>query len=249
MTSASRPFSCLTWNLHRCCGNDGVVDTERTLAVLQAEVWQPGADALVLTEADADGPPYPGLLDLGQLEAATGLRSVHTSPAHRWSDASHGFLGTIVLVHPDCGLDHTAVLDLPGKVHRGAVVVEMIRDGRVCRLIGAHLSLSQGLRWAQMRVIAQYIERRPEMPTILAGDLNEWRPWLGLAFSHKGFGLSFKGPAKGTFPVRRPVLPLDRVLTAGAARVLSTKILDGPGIRLVSDHRPLRAEVVLTGKG
>jgi endonuclease/exonuclease/phosphatase family metal-dependent hydrolase len=84
------------------------------------------------------------------------------------------------------------------------------------------------------------------MPTVLVGDLNEWRPWGGLAFLHRRFGVAFDGPAKATFPIHWPMLPLDRVLTHGAARVLSVEVLDGAGIRLASDHRPLAAKVELS---
>ncbi|MFW5881341.1 MAG: endonuclease/exonuclease/phosphatase family protein, partial [Roseicyclus sp.] len=85
--------------------------------------------------------------------------------------------------------------------------------------------------------------RRSPRPTVLCGDLNEWRPWGGLAFSRSVLGARFAGPAPATFPVRRPVLPLDRVLAAGGAQVRKARVLDGAGIRIAADHRPLAAEV------
>lgn len=247
MMTPTRPsFSCITWNTHRCCGNDGVVDPDRTFRVLRDEVWQADCDALILTEADGDGAPYPGLLDVAKIETMTGLRCVHTCTDHKWSADSGGFVGVIVFLHPAFDMRSVLVVDLPGRVHRGAVVVETVRDGVAMRIIGAHLSLIQPLRWAQMRVIAQYIERQAPVPTVLVGDLNEWRPWGGMAFSHRRFGVVFDGPAKATFPVRWPVLSLDRVLTTDGAKVLSVDVIDGPGIRLASDHRPLSAKVELT---
>lgn len=243
------PFTCVTWNVHRCVGNDKICDPDRTLHVLQEEVWQPGFQALVLTEADADGPPYRQLLDIAQIEAITGLRCVHTQSAHRWSNASAGFLGTLIFVHPSVKIDSVVVLDLPGWVHRGAVIVGVMSEGRKFRLIGTHLSLSQPLRWAQLRVIAQHIQRHDAKPSVLVGDLNEWRPWGGKAFAHAGFDVIFAGPAKATFPIGRPFLPLDRVLTTGPVQLVSTHVLDGPGIRLASDHRPLAAKVDLASLG
>ena len=245
MTVINQPLSCVTWNVHRCRGNDKVVDTDRTSRVLLKDVVQPGSEALVLTEADACDPAYSGLLDIAQIEDATGLRSVHTLPARRWSDASSGFLGIVVFLDPAIEVEGVTVLDLPGHTHRGAVVVEALRDGRKFRIIGAHLSLSQMLRWAQMRVIAQHMQRGPSVPTVLIGDLNEWRPWGGLIFAQRRFGAAFQGPAKPTFPVNSPILPLDRVLTTGGAQVISTQVLDSAGIRATSDHRPLAAKVDL----
>lgn len=246
MTSTVPSFSCLTWNVHRCCGNDGVVDPRRTLDVLRDEVWRAGTDCLVLTEADADGAPYPALLDISEIEKMSGLKSVHVDCRQKWGRDSNGFVGVIVMLHPAYDIQSVTVLDLPGRVHRGAVVVDAMRDGRALRVIGTHLSLVQPLRWAQMRVISQYIQRSATKPTMLVGDLNDWRPWGGFAFSHSRFGVRFDGPAKPTFPARWPVLPLDRVLVTGGARVQSAEVLDGHGIRAASDHRPLRAEVRLT---
>ncbi|WP_341367952.1 endonuclease/exonuclease/phosphatase family protein [Yoonia sp. BS5-3] len=241
-------LSCLSWNIHRCRGNDGVIDPARTLATLQAEALDSPIDALILQEADEEIPPHTGLLDIDAVAAATGLRYIHDDPAHRWSDGSHGFLGTIIFVHPDITVDRITLLDLPGRCHRGAVIADLTRDGRRFRLIGVHLSLMQALRWAQLRTICQFMFRNPLRPTILMGDLNEWRPWGGLALSPRFLGTTFTGPALPSFPINRPFLPLDRVLVTAPATVRSAEVLDGPGIRMTSDHRPLRALVDL-GEG
>jgi hypothetical protein len=105
-----------------------------------------------------------------------------------------------------------------GHCHRGAVIADIRKDGCKMRVVGTHLSLTQILRIAQMRTLGQHLLRRRPRPTILCGDLNEWRPWGGLAFSRSVLGDRFTGPAPPTFPVRRPILPLDRVLAAGSAR-------------------------------
>jgi endonuclease/exonuclease/phosphatase family metal-dependent hydrolase len=199
------PLSCVSWNVHRARGNDGVVDPGRTLDVVLAEVWRDGTDVLVLTEADAERPPHEGLLDLARLTAGTGLRHVHDGPA-RWGAESHGFLGVVVLLHPAIRVEDVALVDLPGRCHRGAVVVDALRDGRPLRIVGTHLSLSQALRIAQMRTLGQHLFRRGARPTVICGDLNEWRPWGGLALSRQVTWLHLTGPARR--PSRlRPLLP------------------------------------------
>jgi endonuclease/exonuclease/phosphatase family metal-dependent hydrolase len=240
-----QPFSCASWNIHRGKGNDGVTDPARTAAVLAQDIHDPRLDALVLQEADADHPPHNGFLDLAGIEAATGLRSIHTTQSHRWGAASHGFLGVIILTRPEWQVHDVTLLDLPGHCHRGAVIVDLARDGVALRLIGTHLSLSQALRLVQMRTLGQHLFRRAARQTVLCGDLNEWRPWGGLALSPRVAGLAFAGPAPATFPVRRPFLPLDRILATAPARVVSARALDSKGIRMASDHRPIRAEVLL----
>ncbi|MEN0001592.1 MAG: endonuclease/exonuclease/phosphatase family protein [Pseudomonadota bacterium] len=238
-------FSCISWNIHRCRGNDGVVDPARTAQVLADEVWRPGTDALILTEADGDYPPHAGLLDLAEVERITGLRYAHTTAERRWGAQSHGFLGVILFLAPSITIRTMALVDLPGRCHRGAVVAELELDGQPFRLIGTHLSLWQPLRIAQIRTVSQHMFRHDKMPTILIGDLNEWRPWGGLALSPRLIGTRFKGPAKPTFPINRPFLPLDRALAVAPARILDTQVLDGPGIRMASDHRPLAAQIAL----
>jgi endonuclease/exonuclease/phosphatase family metal-dependent hydrolase len=42
-------------------------------------------------------------------------------------------------------------------------------------------------------------------------------------------------------------LPLDRILTTAPGRVEGMRALDGPGIRIASDHRPVAARVSLGG--
>jgi endonuclease/exonuclease/phosphatase family metal-dependent hydrolase len=238
-------FSCVSWNIHRGRGNDGVTDPARTADVLRDEVAGRGLDALILQEADAETPPHHGFLDIPRIEADSGLRHLHADPAHRWGAGSHGFLGTIVFLSPKAQVEDIALVDLPGHCHRGAVIVDFERGGQPLRLIGTHLSLGQPLRVAQMRTIGQHLFRRAPRVTILAGDLNEWRPWGGLALSPRVSGVRLAGPAPATFPIRRPILPLDRVLVSPPARVAEARVLDGPGIRMASDHRPLRARIDL----
>ena len=236
-------LTCAAWNLHRARGNDGVVDPARTLDVLLAEVWRPGTDALILTEADAEPPSFQGLLDLARLSADTGLRHAH--PGRVTWDGSHGFHGIVLLVADGIEVEEVRLVDLPGVHHRGAVVADLSKDGVPLRLIGAHLSLGQVARVAQTRTLGQHLDRHHERQTILVGDLNEWRPWGGAAFSRAVVGRRLSGPARGTFPWWWPVLPLDRVLVTAEGAVTTFEVLDGPGIRATSDHRPIRATVRL----
>ena len=220
-----------------------MVDPVRTADVLAREVVAQPIDLLVLQEADEECPPHRGILDLPGIEARTGLRHLHPDTRARWGGDSHGFLGVIFLAGDGVEVEDLTLLDLPGHCHRGAVIADIRKDGHLMRIIGTHLSLTQVLRIAQMRTLGQHLFRRAARPTVLCGDLNEWRPWGGLAFSKAVLGERFSGPAPPTFPVRRPLLPLDRVLAAGGARVRRTRVLDGDGIRIASDHRPLQAEI------
>jgi endonuclease/exonuclease/phosphatase family metal-dependent hydrolase len=235
---------CVTWNIHRARGRDGAVDAMRIHRVLMEEVLAHQPDVLALQEADEERPPHSGLLDIARIESETGLRHAHDDGL-KWGPQSHGFLGTILFLKPEIEIFRRQAVDLPGHCHRGAVIVDAARAGVPFRVVTTHLSLSQVLRAAQMRVIGQVLFRLPPMQTILLGDLNEWRPWGGLAFSTALVGRRFIGPARATFPAAWPFLPLDRILSDAAGAVGQVGVIDGPGIRQASDHRPLRARVRL----
>ncbi len=238
---------CVSWNVHRARGNDGQVDPERTVDTLLGEVLPEGAHALALQEADEEAPPHAGLLDLARLERETGLQPVQTEALHRWGPQSHGMLGVIVLMHRSLTVEDVVLLDLPGHHHRGAVVVDAAMQGQSFRLVATHLSLGLPARIAQMRTIGQHLHRRDPRPLVLCGDLNEWRPWGGTALSPRVVGLSLSGPARRSFPVRRPLLPLDRIMASDAAEITGFRVLDGPAIRATSDHRPVMARIRLSG--
>lgn len=235
----------VSWNIHRGRGRDGRVDPHRTAEVLARDVCGGNPHALFLQEADEETPPHRGVLDLGRVERGTGLSLAHRDAGTRWSTESHGFLGVVLFLAPSVRLDDLVLVDLPGHCHRGAVVADITHDGRPLRLVGTHLSLSQALRITQTRTIGQHLFRRARRPTVLAGDLNEWRPWGGLALSEAVLGLRLQGAAPATFPAIRPVLPLDRVLASAPARVGAVRVLNSEGIQAASDHRPIAAEIVL----
>jgi endonuclease/exonuclease/phosphatase family metal-dependent hydrolase len=242
-SDAQLSYGCATWNIHRARGADGGVNPERIQQVIATDIAAVKPDILALQEADGEDPPHEGLLDPEQIERSTGLRWVHQDPETRWGAQSTGFLGNILFLHPGFVIRNLALVDLPGHYPRGAVVVETWRDGQDLRIIATHLSLSQWLRAVQMRTLGQHVARRPAMRTLLLGDLNEWRPWGGLALSQRFFGSFLHGGGVASFPAKRALLPLDRILIDGAEGPTGLRALDSPQIREASDHRPFTARI------
>ncbi|MEM9344418.1 MAG: endonuclease/exonuclease/phosphatase family protein [Pseudomonadota bacterium] len=242
MTDLTR-LRCATWNVHRARGTDGVVDPDRVIQAIAADLAPLSLDVLALQEADGECRPHARILDIARIAEVTGLRYAHDEPRLRWGPESDGFLGTILFLDPALTVTHADVIDLPGHCHRGAISVEV---GDTVRLMSMHLSLSQPLRMVQMRIIGQYLRRRPGMQTILLGDFNEWRPWGGWMFSKRLVGSRFRGPALRTFPSTRPLLPLDRILT-DRGRVEDSSVVTSPALTVASDHLPLFACVKISG--
>ena len=230
---------CATWNVHRAVGPDGRFAPDRVIDAIAAEIVPFAPRVLALQEADADDPPHGGLLDMGRLARETGLRSVHDGRDMRWSERDGGFLGNVLMLDPAMAVRRRLVVALPGLAPRAAVLAEVVRDGAPLRVVSCHLSLSQALRAAQLRTVGRVVARAEPMPTVLLGDLNEWRPWGGLALSRRITGMALSGPARRTFPSGRPVLALDRILADGGVPVRDVRALDGPLVRSASDHRPL----------
>jgi endonuclease/exonuclease/phosphatase family metal-dependent hydrolase len=230
-----------TWNLHRGRGRDGRIDPGRTLSALLQTPELAGADILSLHEAEDEAAPYAGFLDLARLEAETGLRSVHAGADLRHGPASHGVIGTILLLRPPLAAARTVMLRMPGLYPRAAVLADI---GPVV-LAATHLSLAQPLRILQVRRIVRALAGLPRRPAVLMGDLNEWRPWLGLAFARPVAGRRFAGPPRATFPAARPVLPLDRILCEDPCTLTEVRAVSSPTLVAASDHLPLTATLRL----
>jgi endonuclease/exonuclease/phosphatase family metal-dependent hydrolase len=245
---ASHPdLICATWNVHRAVGRDGRLDGVGVVDAILSGIAPRRPRILALQEADSDDPPHPALLDLDRLAEGTGLRSVHDGDDMRWSPEGGGFLGNVLFLDPEMEVSSRRIVDLPGRVPRAAVLAETVTDGAPLRVVSCHLSLSQALRAVQMRTLGQVVARAPEMQTILLGDLNEWRPWRGLALSGWASGLALSGPARRTFPSGGPLLPLDRILTDRGGAVHDAQALPDPAFASASDHLPLLARVTRGG--
>lgn len=249
MLDADTALVCTTWNVHRGRGADGRLDADRIARAISSELCAPGpgaarTDILALQEADTERLPYAGFLPMDRIVRDTGL--VHSQPPSlRWGAESHGFHGNILLLAPHLIVTDGAVVDLPGHYPRGAVVLDLATPAGPLRAITLHLSLGQPLRIVQMRTLAQHLLRRRPMPLLILGDLNEWRPWGGIALSPRVTGRHLHGPARATFPARAPILPLDRILCDARGTLSEARALDGPLARTASDHRPLRATLTL----
>jgi endonuclease/exonuclease/phosphatase family metal-dependent hydrolase len=228
-----------SWNIHKCIGLDGIFDPDRTLAVI-AEL---GADLLALQEVDKRFGARSGLLDMRALHDECGLVPIPLRPTGK----GHGWHGNLVLCRE--GLVRSArQMALPGVEARGALIVDLEMTAGPLRLVAAHLGLLRHSRARQVQAILAAIATDPETPTLLAGDLNEWRlgPRSSLLGLSQAFGVS--APPMPTFPADYPVLALDRLMANQHGMLAHATVHHSPLSRLASDHLPLKAWVKLPGK-
>ncbi|CAD7023495.1 endonuclease [Pseudorhizobium halotolerans] len=225
-----------SYNVHKCVGVDGKFDPYRTKEVIR----EIAADVLALQEADTRFGERRGLLDLDWLERETGLLPVPLGGRSK----AHGWHGNVILFREGLIRDVHQV-KLPGLEPRGALMTELdLKDGSSLRVIAAHLGLLHRSRHQQTRMIIDLLRSRDDQPTVLMGDLNEWR--LGDRSSLNTltsiFGLP---PAVPSFPSRLPVLALDRIMANRPEILGPVAAHDTPLARLASDHLPIKARVRL----
>ena len=230
--SALHDLSVASYNIHKGVGTDRRRDLARTAAVI-AEI---GADILAVQEADTRFGNRKGLLDLDRIRRDLGLIAV---PMDGVGDA-HGWHGNLLLVR-NALVQEVHQLILPGLEPRGALVTDLFIAGRPLRVVNAHLGLLKASRIAQVRALLDKIEGLEARPTLLMGDLNEWRG-AGAAFQTLKKRFTF-AQARPSFPSRYPLLALDRMMMSPHGALLDVAAHDSPLSRRASDHLPIKARL------
>lgn len=230
-----------TYNAHRGRGPAGArFRPDRILGVL-AEIRP---DLAALQEAQhylRRGTP---MLDPAGLERL-GLRPlpVAQQPGHQ------GWRGNLLLVRHDARvLEEAQGLRLGGLEPRGGILAVVDLGAGPFRVAGVHLSLTPERRRRQAETLLHALATGPgrALPTLLLGDMNEWRagPGGALGVLAPVFGTPLPAP---TFPAFRPLASLDRILGHPAAMVGAVAVHDTALARRASDHLPLTARVTLPG--
>lgn len=223
-----------SYNVHKCVGTDGRFDPARVARV----VGELDADIIALQEADERTGARLGLLDLKALQRETDL-----VPTHVPDNGSHGWHGNIILARRGIVQDVRQVR-LPGFEPRGALIVDLELKGVALRVVAAHFGLLRRSRSQQASALVEATQSM-ERPTILLGDLNEWRvrnrsSLLAL--------LPHFGPVHAvlpSFPSRFPLLALDRILARPESLITRIEVHRSPLARIASDHLPIKARLNL----
>ena len=237
LPAGSGDLRVASYNLHKCVGADRRFDPLRSTAVI-AEL---GADVVALQEVDKRFGRRSGLLDMAVLQRETGLVPLQASD----EPGGHGWHGNALLVRPGVPA-RLRRLALPGAEPRGALVAELDLPTGPLRVVAAHLGLLRQCRRRQAaHILAALAADDPlggeAMPTLLLGDLNEWRP--GARSSLRAFAPLFGTvePGPPSFPARLPIFALDRILGWPQGLVGGVSAHDSPLARIASDHLPLTA--------
>jgi endonuclease/exonuclease/phosphatase family metal-dependent hydrolase len=222
-----------TYNVHGCRGIDGRLAPERIGRV----VTEIDADAIGLQEVFSGG--HLGSLSdqLAVLAETTGLTAV-AAPVTRPTSTGYG---NALLTRWTVGEVAHCDLTIERREPRGAVEAVLSRDGTAWAVVVTHLGLGRRERLRQIRQLLAWLADRPSLPRVILGDLNEWNRWSA---AWQLLARAFHGtPPLWTFPTRRPVFPLDRVLVGAPARLEAAALHRTAISRVASDHLPLVATV------
>lgn len=225
-----------SYNVHKGIGFDRRFDPARIISVIR----EMNADVIALQEASGRFGARESLLDLDRLEHECGLVPAPVSGM----DGQHGWHGNLILLREGT-VTSARQLALPGVEPRGALVMDLTLKTGPLRIIAAHLGLLRNSRAKQVETLLGEAQAHDERPTLLMGDLNEWR--LGRRSALNGLAPEF-GPLHATlpsFPSRFPVLALDRVLGRPHDLICGVELHDTPLARVASDHLPIKASIRL----
>jgi endonuclease/exonuclease/phosphatase family metal-dependent hydrolase len=159
-------------------------------------------------------------------------------------EQSLGWHGNVLLVKKGLQVSNQQRIELPAFEPRGAVMADVTTGGGRVRVVGMHLGLIGNWRMKQAEAVVGYLEKLEErMPTVIMGDLNQWAEDGGclnqFARHHDIIPL---GPS---FHSRRPMLPLDRIITSRDFRVEAAGVHHTALARTGSDHLPVWAALSL----
>lgn len=225
-----------SYNIHKAVGLDRRRDPDRIIAILN----EIDADVIALQEADRRIGRRESVLPLEHIEDYTPYHPVPLN--HR--PHSLGWHGNALLVRRSIALAEAAVVPLPVLEPRGAIRADLLCQGRRIRVVGMHLDLSGLRRRHQLRAILAHLDRCDgAVPSVIMGDCNEWSQRRG-ALSE--FHPPWRHLACGrSFPSRRPVAPLDRIVVSSSWEVESCGVHHSALAARGSDHLPVWAELRL----
>lgn len=232
----------VTYNVHRCVGNDRRLDVARIAEVLAR--LEP--DIVALQELDV-GRARTGHVDQAheiatRLDMACHFHAALTVEEERYGDAllTH-YPERLVQVGPLPGYDRIRALE-----PRGALWIEVEIDGKPVQVINTHLGLvprEQQLQAAWLAGSSWLEHPNCTGPRILLGDFNA----TGTSVVYRTLtakleaarSVARKKQPSTTFPSPLPVLRIDHVFVSPEIAVTDVFAPFEPLTRIASDHLPL----------
>ena len=158
----------------------------------------------------------------------------------RYRTAQPGTWGIAVLTRGGLVVEGSQTLHLPSlqrdRVRRAAIVVDVTVEGRPMSIVGTHMSHLQYGSHRHYGTLNERLRTEARPDAVLLGDMNLWGPPV------RAFLPDWHRAVKGrTWPAWNPHSQIDHILVRGDVQIGSASVLPAVG----SDHRPVRAELIL----
>jgi len=232
----------LTYNVHRCVGNDRRLDVGRVADVIAA--YEP--DIVALQELDV-GRRRTGGVDQALAIAEQLDMACHFNAALKVEEEQYG--DAILTALPERLIKAGPLPGLHPRVPlepRGALWVEVMIDGAPVQILATHLGLAPREQQRQAAALAgpDWLSRADRQgPTILLGDFNATGASVVYRTLTRGLidarrAAAVKRPSS-TFPAQLPFLRIDHLFVSPQIVVETLEAPYTPATRLASDHLPL----------
>lgn len=227
-----------SYNIRKSVGLDYKRDPLRILDVLN----EIDADVVFLQEVDRRTGDRESTLLPELLESYCDYKPVDIAVREH----SLGWHGNVILIRKEATCHSAWRIELPTLEPRGAIAAEISIAGLKLRCVAAHLGLLARIRKAQVRRIVSALRLEPTgLPTIIAGDFNEWRRAHSCIDM---FGSDFRPlMPRPSFPSALPIVPLDRIIISSDITVSEVASHRSKKAAIASDHLPIWAELELPG--
>ena len=154
-----------------------------------------------------------------------------------------GGYGNLLLSHWPLRQKHHLSLRLDRRKPRGAQLVVVDTPRGELFLTNWHLGLSESERHWQARHLLRHpvFRASAHLPTLIAGDFNDWRDTLARGpFAEHAFDQVTGPPSRfRSFPAYMPLLSLDKMFHRGGISIHAAHLVRTPLSRRASDHLPL----------
>lgn len=155
----------------------------------------------------------------------------------------YGGYGNLLLSRWPIGISHHLSLRMERKKPRGAQLAVVETPEGLLHLANWHLGLAEReRRWQAEHLVRHRLFRESgHLPTLLAGDTNDWRNSLaGNTLGQHGFQhVTHPASRFRSFPAWMPVGSLDKFYIRGPIRVRAVRVVRSALARRASDHLPL----------
>lgn len=155
----------------------------------------------------------------------------------------NGGYGNLLLSRWPLGLRHQVSLRQEARKPRGAQLAVVETDEGPLHLVNWHLGLNEHERhWQVAHLLKHHCFRElAHLPTLIAGDYNDWRNTLAAGpFAQHEFKQLTGPPSRfRSFPAFLAVMALDKAFSRGNLHVGQARVVRTPLTRRASDHLPL----------